>query len=77
MKRIICWIEGHKLEDKSIVRTISSNNWLKKCSRCGQYVMHGDIGSVCISEKSALKIKANFEKEFPYSVEKGGVTWKD
>jgi hypothetical protein len=29
--------------------------------------MHGDIGQVCISEKSALKVKREFEEVFPYS----------
>lgn len=28
--------------------------------------MHGDIGSVCISEKEALEIKNEFEEIFNY-----------
>lgn len=28
--------------------------------------MHGDIGSICISEKKALKIKNEFDELFDY-----------
>lgn len=73
MKRIICMILGHPLERESIVNTICSNNWLRKCKRCGRYIMHGDVGSVCISEKEAMRVKSEFEKKFPYSVKKEGV----
>ena len=62
-KYIKCLIFGHDISgSKSIVETFCSNNWLKKCNRCGRYIMHGNIGSVCISEKEAQKIKMEFEK---------------
>lgn len=69
MKFLKCIFKGHQLE-KSIVNTINSNNWLKRCSRCGLYLMHGDIGKVILTKRQAMKIKKEFEKEFPYSVGK-------
>lgn len=69
-KIIVCAVKGHRLEEKSITNTINRNNWLKKCSRCGMYVMHGDLGSVLLTEKEALEFKIDFEKTFPYSKEK-------
>lgn len=62
----ICIAKGHDLQE-NICNTICSNNWLRKCRRCGLYVMHGESGSVMISEKEATRIKENFEKEFPYT----------
>lgn len=72
IKTIICAVVGHKLEEPSIVNTLCSNNWLKRCSRCGFYIMHGDIGSVHLTERQAYKVKREFEEEFPYSVKVGG-----
>lgn len=60
---IKCVIVGHDVSgSESIVETFCSNNWLKRCNRCGRYIMHGDIGSVCMSEKEALKVKRDFER---------------
>lgn len=70
MKLLICIFKKHKLEP-SIVNTICKNNWLKRCSRCGLYLMHGDIGTAILTKRQAMKIKAEFEKEFPYAVGKG------
>lgn len=70
MKFLICLFKKHTLEP-SIVNTICKNNWLKRCSRCGLYLMHGDIGTVILTKKQAMKIKAEYEKEFPYMVSKG------
>ena len=69
-KIAICAVKGHRLEEKSIVNTICRANWLKKCSRCGMYVMHGEVGSVMLTEKAAMKVKKEFEEAFPYSKEK-------
>lgn len=62
INRIICEIKGHVLETESIIKTISPNNWCKRCIRCGRYVLHCDIGSVTISEKEALEFKERFER---------------
>ena len=64
-KYIKCLLVGHDIsESKSIVKTICSDNWLKKCNCCGRYIMHGEIGSICISEKQALKVKKEFDELF-------------
>lgn len=64
VKAIACLIVGHNTtESKSIVKTFCSNHWIKRCNRCGAYVMHGDIGSVTLSEKEALKTKQEYEAE--------------
>lgn len=64
-KYIKCLLFGHDISgSKSIVETCCSNNWLKKCNCCGRYIMNGNIGSVCISEKEALKIKDEFDELF-------------
>lgn len=66
INRIICKIKGHVLETESITKTIQPNNWCKRCSRCGRYVLHCDIASVTISEKEALEFKEEFEKEMEF-----------
>ena len=64
-KYIKCLIVGHDvLKSKSICDTIDCNHWLKKCNCCGLYVMNGDVGSITLSEKSALKIKREFDDIF-------------
>lgn len=67
IKFIKCLMVGHKFEEPSIVNTICSDNWLKKCSRCGLYIMHGELSSVPLTEKQAFKLKKEFEEEFPYA----------
>ena len=63
LKHIKCMLYGHDISgSKSIVETINSHNWIKKCNCCGMYIMHGDLGSICISEKEALKLKSEFDK---------------
>ena len=69
MKILKCLFKGHQLE-KSIVNTICRNNWLKRCSCCGFYLMHGESGTVILTKRQAMKLKEEFEKEFPYSVGK-------
>ena len=66
IKAILCMMAGHKLNEPSIVNTLCTNNWLKRCSRCGLYVMHGDIGSITLTKRRALRVKQEFEEEFPY-----------
>lgn len=62
INKIICIIKGHTLEKNSITKTIGENNWCKRCTRCGKYVLHCDIGGVVISEKDALDFKREFEE---------------
>ena len=64
VKGIACLVAGHNTKgSESIVNTFCANNWLKRCKRCGLYVMHGDIGSITLSKEGALKIKTEFEEE--------------
>lgn len=60
---IKCLILGHTPEGESITTNKNPNHWLKKCSRCGMYIMHAEIGQAVISEKEALKIKKEWEKK--------------
>ena len=69
LKFIKCCITGHEL-GSNICKTINSNNLIRKCNVCGFYIMHGDIGSVVLTKKSAFKVKNDFEKEFPYAKER-------
>ena len=63
VKGIACLIVGHNTKDsESIVNTICADNWIKRCNRCGLYVMHGASGSVTLSERQALKEKKEYEK---------------
>lgn len=39
------------------------HNWIKRCNRCGAYIMHSDIGSITLSEREAIKTKKEFEEE--------------
>ena len=65
LKYIKCLLFGHDTSNSaSIVETCCSNNWLKKCNCCGRYIINGSLGSVCISEKEALKIKNEFDELF-------------
>lgn len=70
MKFVKCFFKGHQLE-KSIVNTICRNNWLKRCSCCGFYFMNGDFGRVMLTKRQAMKIKEEYERDFPYMVTKG------
>lgn len=65
---LICIFKGHLLGN-SIVNTINTNNWLKRCSRCGLYVMHGGFhdNSILLTKRQALKVKREFEEHFPYT----------
>jgi hypothetical protein len=66
-KYIKCFFFGHDISgNKSIVKTFCRNNWIKKCNCCGRYIMNGDIGSICISEKEAFKFKREFDELFKY-----------
>lgn len=63
LKRLVCLFKGHVLTTPSITMAIGENNWLKKCDRCGYYVLHADAGGVTVSEKYALDFKRRFEAE--------------
>ena len=66
-KYIKCLLVGHDISgNKSIIDTFCSNHWIKKCNCCGRYLMHGDIGCICISEKRAFEIKNEFDEDFKY-----------
>ena len=67
IKFLKCCVVGHKFDTPSIINTICSENWLKKCSCCGCYAIHGEIGSVILTERQAFKVKKEFEEDFPYS----------
>ena len=70
INRIKCFIFGHVLTTPSICNTLNPSNWLKKCDRCGRYIMHSGMSGLSISmtEKEAFKIKREFEAVFPYSI---------
>ena len=64
---IKCVLFKHDVSgSKSIVTTLDSNNWIKRCNCCGRYVMDGHLGSISISEKEAFRIKSEFEEIFGY-----------
>lgn len=64
-KYIKCLFVGRNvLKSKSICDTADCNNWLKKCNCCGLYVMHSKIGSITLSEKSALKVKREIDSMY-------------
>ena len=64
-KYIKCLLIGHDISgNESIIKTFCNNHWIKKCNCCGRYVMHGDIGSISISEKEAFEFKNEFEEMF-------------
>ena len=63
MKKIICGIKGHILEKESLTKTIGANNWCRKCTRCGRYILQCDIGSVVVSEAEAFEFAEDFKKE--------------
>lgn len=63
ISRVKCFVLGHDLSgSESIVETFHSINWIRKCNRCGRYIMHGDLGAIYISEKDALKFKKDLEE---------------
>ena len=66
IKRTICKIKGHDLEAESITREISGDCWCRRCKRCGRYVLHCPIGSICMSEKEALQFIEDFDKELEH-----------
>lgn len=64
-KYIKCFFFGHDVSNsESIVETFCDYNWIKKCNRCGRYIMHGHLGGICISKKEALKFKKKFDGTF-------------
>jgi hypothetical protein len=62
-KYIKCLLFKHDTSgNEFVVKTFNSNNWIKRCNCCGAYIMHGDLGNICLSEKEALKIKKEFDE---------------
>lgn len=66
LKFPLCMIKGHVLDTPSIINFMDKRNYLKKCSRCGLYHAYSDLGmiSVTITEREAMKLKSEFEREF-------------
>lgn len=67
LNRIKCSIVGHDVTgSESLVKNtmLDSDNWLRRCRRCGMYVMHSGHFAVCISEREALEIKQEFDELF-------------
>lgn len=67
MRIFECTFKGHKIKE-NMINPIYSVYRLGRCNRCGFYVMQGEIGSVIVTKRNALKIKRDFEEKFPYSV---------
>jgi hypothetical protein len=68
LKFPICMIKGHVLDTPSIINFTDKRNYLKKCSRCGLYHAYADMDmiSMLMTERGAMKLKRETEKEFPY-----------
>jgi hypothetical protein len=64
----VCWARGHRPEGESIIETQSpETNFIKRCSRCGRYILRTRMGEMTLSKKAALRAKSKYEKalEFP------------
>ena len=69
LKRIICNFKGHDPDpDDDLIAGIMNDprNWLRRCKRCGRYVMHdGAISGITLtlSEKEARQVAKDLEAE--------------
>lgn len=69
LKRIICGLKGHEPDpDDDLIEGIMNDprNWLRRCKRCGRYVMHdGAISGITLtlSEKEARQAAKDLEAE--------------
>lgn len=64
----VCWFRGHRPEGESIIETQSpETNFIKRCNRCGRYILRTRMGEMTLSKKAALRAKSKYEKalEFP------------
>ena len=81
-KWIICGLKGHEPDpDDDLVRGImrDERNWLRRCKRCGRYIMHdGAISglTVSLSERDAkrtaeeLRIETELIHKYAYGTRK-------
>jgi len=65
VKFLLCCIRGHEVGE-TIVNTLNRNNWIRRCERCGVYLMHGDPGTILLSQRAAYKTRDEFYEAFPY-----------
>ena len=69
LKRIICGFKGHDPDpDDDLIAgfTNEPRNWMRRCKRCGRYVMHdGAISGITLtlSEKEARQAAKDLEAE--------------
>ena len=64
LKFVLCIFKGHKLTTPSIIDFMDKGNYLCKCYRCGLYEAHGEVGTITVSEKWAIKTKKEFDELF-------------
>ena len=69
LKRIICGFKGHDPDpDDDLIAgfTNEPRNWMRRCKRCGRYIMHdGAISGITLtlSEKEARQAAKDLEAE--------------
>ena len=69
LKRIICGLKGHDPDpDDDLIAGIMNDprNWMRRCKRCGRYVMHdGAISGITLtlSEREAKQEAEEFRQE--------------
>lgn len=53
----VCWARGHAPEGESLIeaRTLADST-LRRCGRCGRYILRTSIGEMVLTEKIALEI---------------------
>ena len=69
LKRLICGFKGHDPDpDDDLIAgfTNEPRNWMRRCKRCGRYIMHdGAISGITLtlSEKEARQVAKDLEAE--------------
>ena len=69
LKRLICGFKGHDPDpDDDLIEGIMNDprNWLRRCKRCGRYVMHDGANSgltVTLSESEAKQEAEGLRRE--------------
>lgn len=70
LMRPVCIAKGHRPEGESIIQTrLPEINYIKRCGRCGRYVLHSHIGEMTLTKKIALEAKARYEQAMDYPEE--------
>ena len=63
----VCWTRGHRPEGESIIDTrLPEVNYIKRCGRCGRYILHTHIGEMTLTEKAALQAKAKHDRAMAF-----------